>query len=375
MAYVPNNLALYISSYAGAMAGMGASGRIVNSALVAAYAGLGRIAGAWAAALDTAWGVTPATTLDIENARTASYAVWSERSPPAGGIYVLASTYASECAALVAMMNAADLYFTGQGISPDAGGGGGGFPAPVTITVSPFAVPSTGGLFLIDTSGGGPGGGTPVANLPDNPAAGTTVSFRQWPFAGAGAGTLTVNPFAGGAIDGNATKVGDTNAFAFSIVHLGANQWETQVTGALSMSKNGIVGSTFLAEWLQVDGPDVQCSIGTGADVQGILYCGPVRTAVNNINTPLVLVNAKNWLVLADPGTIPVTVRLPPDPYEMQEITVSDFLGVCGAGNEITLDAVGNVINANPTLVLNTPLVSVTVRWLNFQWLIISRGP
>lgn len=125
MPYVPNNVSVYASAYAGAITGMGVSNRIPSSAVSASYALLAAQAGAWAEEFDTLWGLAAASSLDLSNIQSCSGAVWESRAPTPVAPFFTAATYAAEVASLVAIVQAAQTWFTGQAIVPP--------PAPVAV--------------------------------------------------------------------------------------------------------------------------------------------------------------------------------------------------------------------------------------------------
>lgn len=118
MPYVPNNVNVFTAAYAGAIAGMGTSDRVPSDANAADYAGLALIAGAFAQAIDTSWGLRATTFLDVEALQVLAEAAWQDRAPQATSFNILASSWAGLAASLVAMVVAGEAYFTSQGISP-----------------------------------------------------------------------------------------------------------------------------------------------------------------------------------------------------------------------------------------------------------------
>lgn len=126
MAYTPQNLQIFTAAFAGSLAGMGLSDRNIVNTSASAYAGLASVAGAFAQAVDTAWGVN-ANQLDLEAIQSNCAAFWQERSPNADSINTNPSTWANAALAIVATVQASEAYFTDQGIVPPAIPGG--FPA------------------------------------------------------------------------------------------------------------------------------------------------------------------------------------------------------------------------------------------------------
>ena len=116
MSYTPINANLFVAAYAGAIAGMGVSDRVPQDATIIDYAGLAVVAGAYAIALDQAWGLAPPNSFDLAAVETASAAAWQDRAPQATTANIAAATYAPLAAAVVAIVKSGDAYFTAQGI-------------------------------------------------------------------------------------------------------------------------------------------------------------------------------------------------------------------------------------------------------------------
>lgn len=118
--YVPQNQAVYLAAFTGALAGMGVAGRALQSAVPLDYEALTQTAGAFAEAFDTTWGLTVTSSLDLEALSATSEALWSERRPPTtGATFFLPATYLPEANVISALLLASGAYFTAQGISPN----------------------------------------------------------------------------------------------------------------------------------------------------------------------------------------------------------------------------------------------------------------
>jgi hypothetical protein len=132
MAYTPKNIQIFTAAFAGALAGMGLSDRIISDSNALTYAGLATVAGAFAQAIDTAWTVArSATLLDVEAIQSESAAYWQDRSPNNDATTSNPATYAAAALAILATITASETYFAAQGIIPPAipgGSSGGGFP-------------------------------------------------------------------------------------------------------------------------------------------------------------------------------------------------------------------------------------------------------
>lgn len=126
MPYVPQNLQIFTAAYCGALAGMGLSDRQIRDSSAASYAGLATVAGAWAQAVDTAFGVN-ANQMNLEAIQSESQAYWQDRSPISDATNTNPTTHASGALAVVATIQASEAYYASQGIVPPAIPGG--FPA------------------------------------------------------------------------------------------------------------------------------------------------------------------------------------------------------------------------------------------------------
>lgn len=120
MSYVPNNDAIFVASYSGAMSGMGVNKGVPLDKNSVDYAVLAAIAGAWAQSFDTSWGANPNSTLDADMAQSLSEEAWGSRtpSPQSIALYLQPLNWKPQTDALVAQIAAAEAYFTAQGISP-----------------------------------------------------------------------------------------------------------------------------------------------------------------------------------------------------------------------------------------------------------------
>jgi hypothetical protein len=122
MPYTPINANVYFAAYEGAYAGMAASGRVPLSSVPSNDAPWAELAGAYARAFDTQWGVVPATTSDVENMRGLSAGVWQERSPAPSTVTDSAAFYAPIVAGVIALVQEAAIF--NAGIPTPSGGGG-----------------------------------------------------------------------------------------------------------------------------------------------------------------------------------------------------------------------------------------------------------
>lgn len=124
MSYNPISPDLFVAAYAGAMAGMGASNRIPINADAAKHVGLSNIAGAWAQEFDTLFNNATADGLQTKLAQELSEAVWAQRSPNLAILptSTIPATYSSTVSILLAVIQAAENYYSAQGITPPTAG-------------------------------------------------------------------------------------------------------------------------------------------------------------------------------------------------------------------------------------------------------------
>ena len=121
--YVPNNQSVFTAAYAGTLAGMGVSNRVLTDPDSARYDGLASIAGAFAQEFDTQRGVGPASDLELESIGANCEAAWFGRTPTEEDPFYTPSTYTDTVLALLAIIQAGKNYFVTQGIDPVATSG------------------------------------------------------------------------------------------------------------------------------------------------------------------------------------------------------------------------------------------------------------
>lgn len=176
MAYVPNNLVVFVQAYSGAMAGMVASGRFLTDATSADYTNPATVIGAFAQSFDTAWGATEPDFLQSQMINAACKSVWEDRFNTNTGSNATPASYTALCNAIIATIAAAETYFGGQGIVPPpddigaielgkwATGAGGN---NVLHADSPFQATVVNPCIPVDTTGG-----AVQVNTPANPVDG-----------------------------------------------------------------------------------------------------------------------------------------------------------------------------------------------------------
>ena len=150
----PNNVCVFSKTFSGAYAGLAAADRNPSSPdpTNAYYVGSAAVAGAFANAVDSVWGLAPASSLDLDNFEELSEAMWAQMANPSDSVnlttFSLPAVHMALAAVVVAMSIAADNYFAGQGIVPPAPGSGehvvtvpgfSTFVSPVTGTMLDYA--------------------------------------------------------------------------------------------------------------------------------------------------------------------------------------------------------------------------------------------
>jgi hypothetical protein len=139
MGYTPNNTSVYLRAAAGFMAGITAA-ESLRPILAGSYTMAGEMADAYAQELDTVWGSTAPTSLELLTIAEVSEAVWSTRSPLASNVALLPSAYLQVAEAVVARVMQLNAQVVSEGINPnDPGGGGTGTVTDVTGT-SPIVI-------------------------------------------------------------------------------------------------------------------------------------------------------------------------------------------------------------------------------------------
>lgn len=160
--YTPNNPQVYTAAYSGALAGLALASRSLTDVAPADYVSQANIAGAYAQALDTEWGsVAVAESLEIQGIQSGSQAAWQSRGSqstigPLSGIAAVA-------AAVVAAVQAGEVYYAANGIPnpPFAGGNGSLFLNRVVCAINNGSVenPYSASPILHTQPGGNVAGG------------------------------------------------------------------------------------------------------------------------------------------------------------------------------------------------------------------------
>lgn len=289
MSYTPINVDIYVAAYAGALAGIAVSGKIISDPSSADYMVPAAQAGAFAQAFDIAWGDNAFTSLTIELTFEACEGTWDRRSPPTNDPkYLLPATYTALCTAIVAVIQAGTSYFSNQGITPpnwnSGGGGGSTIPNPPGVG---FLLTSTGtsandwdwelpGGFQITAFAKNHGATFEVGASDVSPV--FTASYNETPdsaeiiYTGAsGSPLILTTPFTGGTIAHTFTS--STNGTSFSF-ELSATKGATTRTSTLTdtwglgflsvIAATGSVAATqaFLDTMRTANGAQIHTSIG-----------------------------------------------------------------------------------------------------------------
>ncbi len=152
MSYTPLNQAIFEAAFAGALAGMGVSGRVITSASASSYTGLATVAGAFAQAVDTSWGANASNLVEEKSMALACEAEWENRAPLASATNILAATYSTVAAAIVACVQSDIVYFAAQGITPQTSSGTVALRAqvPSAAAVNPYVIATAMSIILPD---------------------------------------------------------------------------------------------------------------------------------------------------------------------------------------------------------------------------------
>jgi len=121
MAFTPQNAAIYLAAFEGALAGLGASGKFLLDPVAGDSASAAQMADAYAQEIDVVWQAVvgaPPTTLELSVLSLISEGVWETRSPiPAPGAYV-AGNYYGLCRGVVALILQGNAQVVSQGVNP-----------------------------------------------------------------------------------------------------------------------------------------------------------------------------------------------------------------------------------------------------------------
>jgi hypothetical protein len=122
--YVPNNTPVYLRAFTGFMAGITSSATSDTSA--GDYTLAAQMADAYAQQIDTEWGATAPTNLELDLIEEASSSIWTGRTPPSSDVALIPGTYTQTAQAIIARVQQGNTQVVSEGIDPNATGGGGG---------------------------------------------------------------------------------------------------------------------------------------------------------------------------------------------------------------------------------------------------------
>lgn len=210
----PSNLDVFLAAYSGAVSGMEASGRVLKDNRDLAYLSIVQTAFAFAEAFDSTYALYSATAneLQIETIMLASEAVWQDRQPPNKPLFKTPAAYSAQCEAIVAVVQAGDVYFASQGITPPPWGGGSNPSSLAPTTGALGTLSSTGESLLIDLASSNCTAELPVIT----PANGVTYNIA-WSTGPAASGlTFTLTDPLGANIESPLMGPGLTNQIIVS---------------------------------------------------------------------------------------------------------------------------------------------------------------
>lgn len=116
--YSPQNLNIFTAAFAGSLAGMGASDRILVFVDPDDYEDQARAAFAFSQSFDTEWGSRSTTQLDIMSTQSVCESYWNDRTPQNTDVFFDPATYTPNVVPLIALITSGDAYVAGQGITP-----------------------------------------------------------------------------------------------------------------------------------------------------------------------------------------------------------------------------------------------------------------
>lgn len=124
--YSPNNVNVYCAAFAGALSGLAAGPLASGLASIRSsdYSNPTQVAGAFAQAFDTEWGLAAITQLDVEQIQSNCEQAMANRQPDDAG-QLLPSTWTDVVQSIIALVQEGDSYVDAQGITPP--------PAPVVV--------------------------------------------------------------------------------------------------------------------------------------------------------------------------------------------------------------------------------------------------
>lgn len=116
MAYLPNNQSIFLAAFSGALAGMAAGGKVIVDPNSSDYDGLSSVAGAFAQAIDSAWGITDANQAEVDSMEEACESSWQERTPQTVAPFNTPTNWSTLATAIVALVRSGNNYLVSQGV-------------------------------------------------------------------------------------------------------------------------------------------------------------------------------------------------------------------------------------------------------------------
>lgn len=274
--YSPVNPRFYSAAFAGAIAGISASGKVPFDANPTDYALYASVAGAFAQSVDVAWNNVNSNSVDNTTIQMLSEAAFENRTPTSDPTFINPATYTGLALALVAVVRASETYYAQQSITPP--------PQPGNGATGPTG--ATGGV-TGNTGGTGGTGGTGTNGTNGN--TGNTGAQGNTGAAGGATGNTggTGATGATGSATGNTGSTGGTGQTGAGV------QGATGQTGA-SGSGSGIV--KFFSAQLTSGGvsgfvadPGAQVPL-TGADIQNTVNIYPVPPGCTELTSITIFV-------------------------------------------------------------------------------------
>jgi hypothetical protein len=125
MSYTVKNANVFTAAFSGALAGILVSGKMPTGGNPLSYTTAMNVVGAFAQQLDTVWGSVAAASLELQSIEEASESLFQNRAPVANASTTNPLTWDKECRAIIAMVQAAEAYYSANSLpNPSAAGGG-----------------------------------------------------------------------------------------------------------------------------------------------------------------------------------------------------------------------------------------------------------
>jgi hypothetical protein len=243
MSYTPNNVCVYTKAFAGALAGLGASGKYITDPVAVDDAYYARMADAFAQQFDTAWGAAVPTTFEEDAIVESSEAVWEGRSPFENTVAFTPGAYAGLVNGIIALVQQGNAQVVAEGVNPN------GCSAVGTVNSVAGAAPIT-----------STGGANPVIGIA--------------PATGAAAGSMS-------AVDKTKLDASASPTFVFRPGGVASGNvytsWTTMMTAVAAIAG---------PKWIQVDSSLAAANVPAGTwAVDSVTFLGSVGTILNSLLT------------------------------------------------------------------------------------------